>query len=925
MARSMLKCRNPVSTPPERLKFNRQNTMQLATDETRITHTTCPYCGVGCGVEVTVTSNTAGDSTIKVRGDREHPANFGRLCSKGAALAETLDLDNRLLEPHIEGNPVNWDEALDKVAGTFQRIIAEHGPDAVAFYVSGQLLTEDYYVANKLMKGFIGSANIDTNSRLCMSSSVAGHKRAFGSDTVPCSYEDLETAELVILTGSNTAWCHPVLFQRLRQAKKDNPDKRIVVIDPRRTESCEIADLHLPLRAGSDITLFNGLLTYLVDNGTADYVFIEQHSHGFNDALEQARKDAPDIDSIASACGLDAQDVATLYQWFVETPRTVTVYSQGVNQWSCGTDKVNAIINCHLASGRIGKAGAGPFSFTGQPNAMGGREVGGLANQLAAHMDFDEQSLKTVADFWQAPRLASAPGLKAIDLMQAIEQGKVKALWVMATNPLASLPEADRFRKALKKCEMLVVSDCVVHNDTIELANVLLPATTWGEKDGTVTNSERRISRQRAFLSAPGQAMPDWWIISQIAARMGYAEAFAYAGPAAIFREHAELSAFANDGQRDFNLQGLCTLTDKAYEKLSPVQWPVLETPGQAFFSDSRFFHIDGKARFIPVQNRFDYPLPDESYPLVLNTGRIRDQWHSMTRTGKVARLSSHLAEPYVEIHPDDAARYNIDNEQLVSVTSRSGTLLAKAMLSDKQQRGNLFIPMHWNYSNAAQGPVGRLVNAVVDPYSGQPQFKHTPVMISANSEDWHGFILCREALPDLPFPYWVKTTRPHMLRYQLAGSTPIAEWPELARLLFGNDGDWIEFHDDASGYYRAALIKQSRLHASLFIASDLTLPDDQWLDSLFDINELDRQSRISLLSGQAPGDVKSGGRTVCACFNVGVNTIIEAIQTQKLTSVEAIGQALQAGTNCGSCVPELKEILQQQSAADNMQETVNA
>jgi assimilatory nitrate reductase catalytic subunit len=899
--------------------------MRLATDETRITHTTCPYCGVGCGVEVTVTSNTAGDSSIKVRGDKQHPANFGRLCSKGAALAETLDLDNRLLEPRVDGETVSWDTALDKVAGTLQRIIDEHGPDAVAFYVSGQLLTEDYYVANKLMKGFIGSANIDTNSRLCMSSSVAGHKRAFGSDTVPCSYADLETAELVILTGSNTAWCHPVLFQRLRQSKKDNPNKRIVVIDPRRTESCEIADLHLPLRAGTDITLFNGLLTHLVNNGAIDTAFIEQHSNGFDNALELAVKDAPDINSVASACGLEAQDVATFYQWFVETPRTVTVYSQGVNQWSCGTDKVNAIINCHLASGRIGKAGAGPFSFTGQPNAMGGREVGGLANQLAAHMDFDEQSLQTVADFWQAPRLANAPGLKAIDLMQAIEQGKVKALWVMATNPLASLPEADRFRKALKKCDMLVVSDCVSHNDTIELANVLLPATTWGEKDGTVTNSERRISRQRAFLPAPEQAKPDWWIISEVAVRMGYAEAFNYSGPAAIFREHAALSAYANAGQRDFNLQGLTSLSDQAYEKFKPLQWPVKDTDSAALFSDGRFFHADGKARFIPVQNTFDYPLPDKSYPLVLNTGRIRDQWHSMTRTGKVARLSSHFAEPFVEIHPHDAAHYNIDNEQLVSVSSRNGSLLAKALISDKQQRGNLFIPMHWNRSNAAQGPVGRLVNAVVDPYSGQPQFKHTPVTVSAISEDWHGFILCREALPELPFRYWVKTTRPHMLRYQLTGSTAMAEWPELARLLFGDEGDWIEFHDDASGYYRAALIKQGRLHASLFIASDHTLPDDQWLDSLFDTDELDRQSRISLLSGQTPGDVKSGGRTVCACFNVGVNTIIEAIQTEQLTSIEALGQALQAGTNCGSCVPELKEILQQHNAAGKLQEKGNA
>ncbi|MCG8426123.1 MAG: molybdopterin-dependent oxidoreductase, partial [Chromatiales bacterium] len=460
--------------------------------------TTCPYCGVGCGVIVERSS----DGSITVTGDKDHPANFGRLCSKGTALGQTLDLDNRLLTPRIGGHSVDWDEALNAVAAGFRSVIEEHGPDAVAFYVSGQLLTEDYYVANKLMKGFIGSANIDTNSRLCMSSSVAGHKRAFGSDTVPCSYEDLEIADLIVLVGSNTAWCHPVLFQRIRQAKKERPAMKVVVIDPRKTDTCDIADLHLPLKPGTDITLFNGLLDYLDREDSIDWEFIINATQGLQDALIAARTNNHPVVTTARETGLCHKSIQQFYTWFSQTEKVVTVYSQGVNQWSCGTDKVNAIINCHLATGRIGKPGMGPFSFTGQPNAMGGREVGGLANQLAAHMDFTDEAIDSVKRFWQSNTVATKPGLKAVDLFEAIERGKVKAIWIMATNPAVSLPEADRFREALRECQLVVVSDCVDNTDTAACADILLPATTWGEKDGTVTSSERRISRQRNFLGA---------------------------------------------------------------------------------------------------------------------------------------------------------------------------------------------------------------------------------------------------------------------------------------------------------------------------------------------------------------------------------------------------------------------------------------
>ena len=558
--------------------------------------TTCPYCGVGCGIEV-----TPGDGLMRLAGDKHHPANFGRLCSKGAGIGETLGSEGRLLEPEVQGRPVSWDEALDTVTRGFQRIIDAEGPDAVAFYVSGQLLTEDYYVANKLMKGYIGSANIDTNSRLCMASSVAGHKRAFGSDTVPGNYQDLELADLIVLTGSNLAWCHPVLFQRIVNARRRNPRLKIAVIDPRRTATCDIADLHLALTPGSDTLLFNGLLVYLNSQGMIDQRFVSTHTEGLEDALASAHEVAPNTATVARHCGLATADLDRLYQWFANTQKVVTIYSQGVNQSSCGTDKVNTIINCHLATGRIGTPGAGPFSVTGQPNAMGGREVGGLASTLAAHMDFSDQAVDRVRRFWDAPRMATKPGRKAVDLFQDVANGKIKAIWIMATNPAVSLPDADNVKAALERCPLVVVSDTYTGTDTAALANVLLPARAWGEKDGTVTNSERRISRQRAFMDGPGATRPDWWIITEVARRMGFAKAFPYTSPDEIFREHAELSGFENAGSRDFDISGLADLDSEAYDALEPTQWPVPKNQPegtQRLFDDGGFFHSEPSGSF---------------------------------------------------------------------------------------------------------------------------------------------------------------------------------------------------------------------------------------------------------------------------------------------------------------------------------------
>ncbi|MEA2867004.1 MAG: assimilatory nitrate reductase catalytic subunit, partial [Bradyrhizobium sp.] len=529
----------------------------------RATRTTCPYCGVGCGV--LATADDSGGAAIS--GDPEHPANLGRLCSKGSALGETLGLEDRLLHPMIRCSKgtmerVAWTDALDHVAHRFKHIIARDGPGAVAFYLSGQLLTEDYYVANKLMKGFVGSANVDTNSRLCMSSSVAGHRRAFGADTVPGCYEDLDEADLLVLTGSNAAWCHPVLFQRML-ANKQQRGARIVVIDPRRTDTAEGADLFLGLKPGTDTALFSGLLVHLADNGALDPEYIERHTSGFEDALARARSIAGGIAATALATGLSELDVAAFFQMFGDTPRVVTLYSQGVNQSAQGTDKVNAIINCHLATGRIGKPGASPFSLTGQPNAMGGREVGGLANQLAAHMGFTPPDIDRVRRFWKAPRIATHEGLKAVQMFEAIARGEIKALWVMGTNPAVSLPDADVARAALRKLELFVVSENVRSNDTVKSgAHVLLPAQAWGEKSGTVTNSERRISRQRAFLTPPGETKPDWWIVGEVAKRLGFGAAFDYKSAADVFREHAGLSAFENGGSRDFDIGALKSLSD---------------------------------------------------------------------------------------------------------------------------------------------------------------------------------------------------------------------------------------------------------------------------------------------------------------------------------------------------------------------------
>ncbi|NOY67719.1 MAG: molybdopterin-dependent oxidoreductase [Gammaproteobacteria bacterium] len=878
----------------------------------KIIKTTCPYCGVGCGVVV----NLDEQGVIKIKGDPDHPANYGRLCSKGSALADSLGMEGRLLYPEINGNACSWGDALNVVSHRLKDIIEKHGKESVAFYVSGQLLTEDYYVANKLVKGFIGTANIDTNSRLCMSSAVAAQKRAFGSDSVPGCYEDLERARLIILAGSNTAWCHPVVYQRIVQAKKDNPDLVVALIDPRQTATADIADIFLPIKPGTDSIFFNGLLVYLQEQDEHNIQFIKNCTEGMDEALDHARQSAPDIASVAAQCELDEEEVTRLFRLFAHTERVVTVFSQGINQFSSGTDRVNSIINCHLLTGRIGRPGMGPFSLTGQPNAMGGREVGGLANQLAAHMELDnEEHRDCVQTFWQSPHIADKQGLKAVDLFDAMYEGDIKAVWIMGTNPAVSMPDSNKVREALKHCELVIVSDCMRDTDTTQFADILLPAQTWSEKDGTVTNSERRVSRQRSLLPIPGEAKADWWIISEVAKRMGFEKEFSYNEAADIFFEHAALSGYRNNATRDFDISAWADMGYEAYDNLQPTQWPIdKDKKGtKRLFTEGQFYTPSGKARFVAVTPRPPAIDTDDEFPLVLNTGRVRDHWHTLTRTGHSARLSGHISEPYVEIHPKDLAAYSLEDKSLACITSKWGEVIVRVTVTEQQRIGSVFIPMHWNQQFASQAGVDMLINPAVDPISGQPEFKYTPVNISTYQPQWYGFILSRRRLKLTNANYWVCSKGRGYWKYEIGGDDLPGDWAKCARSLLcseDNKVDWIEYFDNAQKKYRAARLVNNKLESCVFIGPDIHLPERDYLADLFGVDVLSDQDRASLLTGKPPLDVKERGPIVCSCFNVGLNEITELIKEKQPATVEEIGACIKAGTNCGSCIPEIKKIL---------------
>jgi assimilatory nitrate reductase catalytic subunit len=868
--------------------------------------TTCPYCGVGCGLQA-----RADGRVLAVAGDADHPANHGRLCSKGAALGSTTRLEGRLLHPMIGDRAVAWDEATSLVARRFSAAVARHGPDSVALYVSGQLLTEDYYAANKLMKGFIGSGNIDTNSRLCMASAVVAQKLAFGADLVPGCYEDLDLAELVVFSGHNAAWTHPVLFRRMEAARSRG--QRHVVIDPRRTDTAEGADLHLAIAPQTDVRLWNGLLADLIRRGAIDRSFIAAHVAGFADVQAELGRADQSPGAVARDCGVAQPDLQSFYDLVAGAPRTVSLFSMGANQSAQGVAKGSAIINVHLATGRIGKPGACPFSITGQPNAMGGREVGGMATTLAGHMGFDEVSRARLARFWGAPAVAASPGLQAVELFQAVEAGRIKALWIMATNPLVSLPDAANVEAALAACPFVVVSDVMANTDTSAFAHVRLPALAWGEKDGTVTNSERRISRQRPLFAPPGEARADWRIIADVATAMGFADAFGWRGPAQVFREWARLTAYENK-DRLLNLGPLSAITPRAYEYLSPLQWPV-SPKGEGtprLFCDGRFGTPDGRARMVPVAARGPAEETSAAFPLALNTGRVRDHWHTLTRTGLAPELCRHSPEPYVELHPADAEPQGIVEGRLTRVQTARGEAVAVARVSARQRPGAIFMPMHWTQAFATAGRVNPLVGDAVDPRSGQPEFKHTPARVRPYRETWRGFFLAREArhAPEGLDLVWRRIPQARCQLHEFAGRGDQAEREAVRRaLLRGAVGEPIDFEDRATGGRREAFLVDGRLDRVLFLAVGGELPIRDWLIELFAADRVGPQERASLLIGRAPGRAVETGPVVCACRNVRSKRILAAIAAGA-TRLDAVGEATTAGTVCGSCRPEIARLL---------------
>jgi assimilatory nitrate reductase catalytic subunit len=813
------------------------------------------------------------------------------------------------------------------------------------------------------MKGFIGSANIDTNSRLCMASAVAGYKRAFGADAVPNDYTDLERAELIVLVGSNLAWCHPVLFQRVSAAKAANPKLRVVLVDPRRTQTADVADLvvlvgsntawchpvllqrltaareqrprlkivaidprrtattqladlHLPVAPGTDVHLFNGLLVWLAEHGHLDRAYIEAHTTGGLEALVAARAGGGSLEATARACGLELPLLRQFYEWFAATPAVITAYSQGVNQSSAGTDKCNAIINCHLATGRIGKPGAGPFSVTGQPNAMGGREVGGFANTLAAHIDIEDVAGRAaVQRFWDSPTMPARQGPKAVEMFERIHEGRIKAVWIMATNPVVSLPDADRVKQALQRCELVVVSDVVANTDTAALAHVLLPALAWGEKDGMVTNSDRTISRQRQFLPAPGEARADWRIVCDVARAMGFS-GFDYVSPHEIFREHARLTAHANEGRRRLDLGAWSEITATEYRNWQPAAWPMAEARESArgpMFADGKFMHADGRARFVAVTPRLPANAATEEFPLVLNTGRVRDHWHTMTRTGKSARLSAHLAEPFLDVNPADALRYAVRAGELARVRTAWGAMVVRVRVDSEVLPGTVFAPIHWNDAHASDARVGALVNPALDPVSGQPELKHTPVAVEPFAADWYGVMFSRVSLPPPDTAWWTRVQGENFTRYEIVGRS-VPDWSQEARRLLavpdGADADWIEYRDPARHLFRGAWFVGDRLQAAIYIDCRSTLPDRAWLGQLFAGGKLNAATRASLLAGRALEGADQGP-LVCSCFGVGRNAIAAcARELGARASVVEIGKRLKCGTNCGSCVAEIQAII---------------
>ncbi|MBI1780420.1 MAG: molybdopterin-dependent oxidoreductase [Sphingobacteriales bacterium] len=701
--------------------------------------TTCCYCGVGCGI--TINKDKLG--RLHVEGDKTHPVNKGMLCSKGMNLHYTVnDTSDRLLYPEIRygrnqaRQRVSWDTALERTAAVFKTLIDKYGPDSVAFYASGQCLTEEYYVVNKLIKGFIGSNNIDTNSRLCMSSAVVAYKMSLGEDSVPVSYDDLELADVIFVAGANPAWCHPILWRRVEAAREKNPNIKIIVSDPRKTQTCSMADVHLQLNPGTDITLHHAIGRVLFENGDIDIDFIKNHSEGFEKYKTTVFERT--IAEAAVICGVQEKDIRLAASYIGNAKGFITMWTMGLNQSVIGVNKNLSLINLNLITGHIGKPGSGPLSLTGQPNAMGGREVGGLSNLLPAHRDLlNAEHRAEVEQYWGIPAgtISSKPGLTATEMFEALNDGRLKAIWILCTNPLISLPDVRIAEEALKKAKFVVVQEISSKAETLKYADVVLPAASWTEKEGTMTNAERRISYLNKITDAPGEALPDAEIICRFAKKMGY-NGFDYKNCAEIFAEHAALTSGTNI---DISALSYAILKEK-----KTIQWPYTkvyslqltddrnnEYGTKRLFTDKKFYTDSQKAiiHSFSDENQSEKLSPD--FPLILTTGRIRDQWHTMSKTGKVNKLKQHISESFLEINPADAAKRNIKENELVEIFNARGNVRVKAKFSEDIKEGVVFLPMHWGkVLNSDLNRANNLTNNLVDPKSKEPDFKFSAVEV---------------------------------------------------------------------------------------------------------------------------------------------------------------------------------------------------
>ncbi len=890
---------------------------------TKTVNSVCSYCGTGCGISLT----TDGQRIIQLQGNPLHPTNQGMLCSKGRALHHTVDTEDRLLQPQLRTTrtapfaPVDWGTALDYGATKFANIIKEHGADAVAFYVSGQLLTEDYYVFNKLMKGFIGSNNIDTNSRLCMSSAVAGYKRAFGADGPPICYDDIELAESYFIIGANPAYAHPILFRRMEAAKEANPNLKIIVADPRRTDTCSIADIHLPLKPGTDVPLLQAMLNVMVWEDMIDHDYIAAHTQGFDRILARIKTMTPR--KAANICGVNAMAIIQAAMWFAEY-KTLSFWTMGMNQSTSGTDKNNALLNLHLATGQIGKAGCGPFSLTGQANAMGGREVGGMATMLAAHRDYNNAAhRKEVADYWGVKNVAQSAGLTATELFTALETGRVKAVWIVCTNPMVSMPDGSSIEAALQKAEWVMVSDAYHPTDTTRLAHLLLPAAGWAEKEGTMTNSERLITHIEQAIPAAGASRPDWKIAADFARVLGdklgksWQQAFDYSCSEEVFNEHRGLTQGTT-----IDMTGL---SYALLDEQGPQQWPypeggVADGANKRLYQDGCFNTANHQANFIDVCYRPVAEATDAAYPLSLTTGRIRDQWHSMTKTGHVPELMQHMPIPALQIHPDDAKQRGIDDDCLVNVVSRRGIIRVAVYISADVSSGVVFLPMHWGKMTARSGHSNTIIPSFVDPISKEPEFKHAAVQVARFEAAWRGrMLIAGKAIKSGQtmiegYTYGVVTCSgiDHpVTSIELACTQPLqdAQYQRLDHILEqGKCFETLTYSDRKHGINRKAWLENNRLVAVRWVGGNIH--DAQWLQKLMledrDITSL----RPYLLSPTSPIDKQdTKGKIICACHNVGALELNAAIK-EGANTLAQLKTCTQAGTGCGSCMPEMKRLL---------------